>query len=79
MISLSEADILAWVTPLLWPFLRVLALFTALPVLGTRNVPARLRIGLAILIALAMQPSLPPCSRWHWIHRWPFRWCCSSS
>ena len=59
MITLSEADILAWVTPLLWPFLRALALFTALPVLGTRNVPARLRIGLAIFIALAMQPSLP--------------------
>jgi flagellar biosynthetic protein FliR len=59
VISFSEADILAWVTPILWPFLRALALFTALPVLGTRNVPARLRIGLAVFIALAMQPSLP--------------------
>ena len=59
MMAFSEADILAWVTPLLWPFLRPLALFTALPVLGTRNVPARLRIGLAVFIAMAMQPSLP--------------------
>ncbi len=59
MMAFSEADILAWVTPLLWPFLRTLALFTALPVLGTRNVPARLRIGLAVFIAMAMQPSLP--------------------
>ena len=50
---------LSWLTPLLWPFLRALALFTALPVLGTRSVPTRVRIGLAAFIALAAQPSLP--------------------
>ncbi len=59
MISFSEAQVLGWITPLLWPFLRALALFTALPVLGTRTVPARVRIGLAALVALAAQPSLP--------------------
>ena len=60
MISVTEAQILAWITPLLWPFLRALALFSALPLLGTRMVPARVRVGLAAFIALAMQPSLPP-------------------
>ncbi|MBK7059484.1 MAG: flagellar biosynthetic protein FliR [Rubrivivax sp.] len=59
MISLSEAQILAWVTPLLWPFLRALALFSSLPVLGTRTVPARVRIGLSAFVALAAQPTLP--------------------
>ena len=59
MISFSEAEVLAWITPLLWPFLRALALFTSLPVIGTRNVPARVRIGLAALVALAAQPTLP--------------------
>ncbi len=59
MISFSEAEVLAWITPLIWPFLRALALFTALPVLGTRSVPARVRIGLAGLIAFAAQASLP--------------------
>ncbi|MBE0549643.1 MAG: flagellar biosynthetic protein FliR [Rubrivivax sp.] len=59
MLTFTEAQVLAWITPLLWPFLRALALFTALPVLGTRVVPARVRIGLAALIALAAQPSLP--------------------
>ena len=59
MISFTEAQVLAWITPLLWPFLRALALFTALPVLGTRNVPMRVRIGLAALVAFAAQPSLP--------------------
>lgn len=59
MISLSEAQILAWVTPLLWPFLRALALFSSLPVLGTRTVPARVRVALAGFIALAAQASMP--------------------
>jgi flagellar biosynthetic protein FliR len=59
LISFTEAQVLAWITPLVWPFLRALALFTALPVLGTRSVPARVRIALAAFIALAAQPSLP--------------------
>lgn len=59
MISFTEAQILAWLSPLLWPFLRALALFSALPVLGRRNVPVRLRIALAGFIALAAQPALP--------------------
>ncbi|MDZ7591916.1 MAG: flagellar biosynthetic protein FliR [Rubrivivax sp.] len=62
MLTFTEAQVLAWITPLLWPFLRALALFTALPVLGTRMVPTRVRIGLAALIAIAAQPGLsePP-------------------
>ncbi len=59
MISFTEAEVLAWITPLLWPFLRTLALFSALPVLGTRTVPARVRVGLAAFIALAAQATLP--------------------
>jgi len=59
VISFTEADVLALITPLIWPFLRALALFTSLPVLGTRTVPTRVRIGLAALVALAAQPSLP--------------------
>ena len=59
MVTFTEAQLLQWITPLIWPFLRALALFTALPVLGTRSVPTRVRIGLSALIALAAQPSLP--------------------
>ena len=60
MITLTEAQIMGWLTPLLWPFLRALAMFSAMPVLGARNVPVTVRIGLAGLIALAAQASLPP-------------------
>ncbi len=59
MLTFSEAQLLGWVTPILWPFLRVLALFGALPVFAQRGVPMRLRVALAFLIALAAQVSLP--------------------
>lgn len=60
MISFSEAQILEWISPFVWPFFRALALFTAMPILGARNVPARVRIGLAAFIAMAAQAGLPP-------------------
>lgn len=60
MIEFTEAQVLGWITPVLWPFIRVLAMFSALPVLGTRTVPARVRVALAGLIALSAQVALPP-------------------
>jgi flagellar biosynthesis protein FliR len=59
MLTFNEAQVLAWINPLIWPFLRALALFTAMPVLGSRSVPTRVRIALAGFIALASQASLP--------------------
>ena len=59
MITFGEAQILAWIMPLIWPFLRALALFTSLPVLGTRTVPMQVRIALAAFVALGAQAALP--------------------
>ena len=59
MITFTESQLLGWITPLLWPFFRALALFTALPVLGSRNVPVRVRIALAAFIAFAAHDGLP--------------------
>ena len=59
MVTFTEAELLAWLAPLFWPFIRVLALFSALPLLGQRMVPMRVRVGLAGLIVVAAQPSLP--------------------
>jgi flagellar biosynthesis protein FliR len=60
VVTFTEAQLLAWLSPVLWPFVRVLALFSALPVLGQRAVPARVRVALALLIVVAAQASLPP-------------------
>lgn len=59
MLTFSEAQVVAWLTPLLWPFLRALALFTTVPVLSRRNVPMRVRVALAFLITVCAQASLP--------------------
>ena len=59
MLTFNEAQVLSWITPLVWTFLRALAMFTSLPVLGTRAVPVRVRIALAGFIAFAAQASLP--------------------
>lgn len=59
MISLTETQLMAWLSPILWPFLRVLAVFTAAPVFSSRAFPLRAKIGLALLIALAAQASMP--------------------
>jgi flagellar biosynthetic protein FliR len=58
MFTFSEAQLVAWLSPLLWPFLRILAVFTAAPVFSARGFPVRARIALAFFIALAAQPSL---------------------
>jgi flagellar biosynthetic protein FliR len=60
MITLTQAQLLAWVTPVLWPFLRVLALFQAMPVLGQRLVPMRVRVALAFLVAVCASGVAPP-------------------
>jgi flagellar biosynthetic protein FliR len=59
MLTFTDTQVLAWVSPLLWPFLRVLALFGAMPVIGQRGVPMRLRVALAFLITVCAQASLP--------------------
>jgi flagellar biosynthesis protein FliR len=59
MLTFTEAQVLEWITPILWPFIRILALFGAMPVIGQRTVPVRLRVALAFLIAVCAQASLP--------------------
>jgi flagellar biosynthetic protein FliR len=59
MLTFSEAQLVAWITPLLWPFLRILSLFMTIPVLSQRSVPLRIRVSLAFLITVCAQASLP--------------------
>ena len=55
MITFSEAQLMAWLSPILWPFLRVLAVFSVAPVFSMRAVPMRVKVGLAFLVALCAQ------------------------
>ena len=59
MIGITEEQLLGWLNPILWPFLRCLALFAGMPLFSQRNVPMQVRIGLALFFAVAAQASLP--------------------
>jgi flagellar biosynthetic protein FliR len=64
MISISEAQLLGWLASFLLPFFRILGIFTAAPILSARSFPGRVRISLALLIAIVAAPlaEAPPAS-----------------
>ncbi|MDE2121179.1 MAG: flagellar biosynthetic protein FliR, partial [Betaproteobacteria bacterium] len=59
MISLSSLQVEQWIGAFFWPFLRVLALLGTAPMFSASQVPVQLRVGLAVLVALALAPALP--------------------
>ncbi|RMG55032.1 MAG: flagellar biosynthetic protein FliR, partial [Gammaproteobacteria bacterium] len=54
------ADIMTWISGLMWPFMRIGAMFMVAPMFGARNVPVRLRLLLALVLAWVMSLVLPP-------------------
>lgn len=60
MISLTEAQLNGWLINFIWPLTRILGLIMTAPVFGHRSVPARVKIGLGVFIALIASPTLPP-------------------
>lgn len=60
MISLTDAQLNAWLINFVWPLTRILGLLMVAPIFGHRAVPARVKIGLGIFIALIIAPALPP-------------------
>jgi flagellar biosynthesis protein FliR len=62
MITFTAEQIAAWYGSFFWPLVRVLALFSTAPVLSHRAIPVRVKIGLALLVALILVPQVqsPP-------------------
>ncbi|RCS58327.1 flagellar biosynthetic protein FliR [Parvibium lacunae] len=60
MFQASSAEINGWVVQFVWPFFRVLALFTTAPLLGHRAFPRRVRLALALVIAVLITPNIAP-------------------
>lgn len=59
MIEITTAQWYAWIAAFMFPFLRVLGLLLAEPVLGNRSVPVTAKLGLALFITLLLVPVLP--------------------
>lgn len=68
MISVTSSQLSAWFALFIFPFTRILALVASAPILGNRQIPARLKIGLSLLLTfivaptLAVQPDIEPAS-----------------
>ncbi|KVW74231.1 flagellar biosynthetic protein FliR [Burkholderia ubonensis] len=58
MFSVTYAQLNAWLTAFLWPFVRMLALVAVAPVTGHASVPGRVKIGVAAFMALVVAPTL---------------------
>jgi flagellar biosynthesis protein FliR len=60
MISVTSAQLGAWLGMFIWPFVRILALLSTDPIFGNRAVPFRIKLGLAVLITVIVAPTLDP-------------------
>lgn len=56
MITVTTAELGSWVGALLWPFMRIGAMLLAAPVFGAQMIPVRVRLVLALAMALMMAP-----------------------
>lgn len=58
--ELTFATIEAALASYIWPFMRISAMFMTMVVIGSQNVPTRIRLGLAVAVTMAVAPVLPP-------------------
>ena len=59
MIQLNTADVSVWIGSVVWPFLRISAMFAVSPILSARMVPVRVRVLLALAMASLLAPLIP--------------------
>ncbi len=57
--EITAAEATAFVGTLFWPFMRISAMFMAIPVLGTKLVPVRVRIVASMAITILVIPLIP--------------------
>ncbi len=56
----SETAIASFLASFLWPLMRIGSVFVAAPIFSSRQVPARWRAALALIITWLVMPILPP-------------------
>lgn len=56
LLMVSEAELVRWVTSVMWPFVRIGALLLAAPLFGARTIPVRVRLLLALMLSLVLSP-----------------------
>jgi flagellar biosynthesis protein FliR len=59
MISVTTAQLNAWLAAFAWPLARILALIASAPVIGNPSLPGSVKIGLALLLTVLVAPLVP--------------------
>jgi flagellar biosynthetic protein FliR len=59
LITVTSAEINLWISQLMWPLARILAMISVVPLFGNNAVPVRVKIGLGILLAITIAPDVP--------------------
>lgn len=72
MISVTSAQLDAWLASFIYPLARILAMLAAAPVFNSAGMPRRTRLIFGIAISMAIVPALPPMEiippgSWHGI------------
>ena len=60
MFTVTYAQLNAWLTAFLWPFVRVLALVATAPAFSEQSVPVRVKVAIAAFVTLIVAPTLGP-------------------
>jgi len=60
MVSFSSELLQTWVVSLLWPLTRILAVIAAAPIFSHGAIPARIKLGVGLMLTLIIMPTLPP-------------------
>ena len=58
MISITSAQLDIWLATLIFPLARILAMISSSPILGNKQIPARVKVGLSVLIAIIIAPTI---------------------
>lgn len=57
--NFTGVELTSWLATLLWPFMRIGAMFAAAPIFSARSVPVRIRVLLAFFISWMLIPVIP--------------------
>ena len=60
MFEFAAAEVSRWVASYMWVLFRVASLLMTMPVFGTQMLPVRIRLYLAMMIAMLITPMIPP-------------------
>lgn len=57
--NFTGAELTSFLATLLWPFMRISAMFAAVPIFSAKSVPVRIRIMIAMFISWMLVPVIP--------------------